>query len=77
MTNKSLLQKALSFHNLTNNQWDLLDQHIEKVTDRDLKLVFQTLIENQSRLEVSSMISEYYIDMYQQPLTNTTSEITL
>ena len=77
MTNRELLQKAMPLYNLTNDQWQLIENHLEKVSDGDLKSVLKTLHENQAKLETLNMVSDYYSDLYSNPIINKTYEIKL
>lgn len=77
MTNRELLQKAMPLYSLTNDQWHLIERHIEKVSDIDLKSVLKTLLANQAKLETLNMVSDYYSDLYSNPISNKTYEIVI
>lgn len=76
MTNRELLQRALPLKSLTEKEWNLLSDHIVKVSkDYDLMKVLEKLKTNQARVEVMGNYIEYYFDLLDEPVSNNCTDI--
>ena len=61
MTNRELIQTAMPLSSLTERQWEALIKHVQDINGV-LHEALETLISNQSRLEIISNYSDYYGD---------------
>lgn len=60
LTNRELLLNAMPLVSLSRKQWNLILDHIQG-TNGELLKVFETIIGNQSKIEVMSNYLEYYV----------------
>ena len=67
MTNRDLVQKAMPLASLTNEEWEEVNKHLAKQSGT-LFNALQTLITNQSRIEVMTNYYDYYADTLDSPL---------
>ena len=69
MTNRELLQKAMPLKSLSEQEWNVLNDYVEKLKDNSIYVVLQTLITNQSRIEVMANYFDYFADKLDEPVT--------
>lgn len=67
MTNRELIKIAMPLFSLTNEQWDIIEKHLQKISSESgtNSLLFKTLdllFRNQCRIEISANYNEYYFD---------------
>ena len=62
MTNRELLQKAMPLTSLTENEWNVLNDYLLKVSGTQIFAILDKLITNQSRIEIMSNYADYYFD---------------
>ena len=62
MTNRELLQKAMPLTSLTENEWNVLNDYLLKVSGTQISAILDKLITNQSRIEIMSNYADYYFD---------------
>ena len=60
MTNRELLQKAMPLISLTENEWNVLNDYLQKVSGTQISAILDKLITNQSRIEIMSNYADYY-----------------
>lgn len=68
MTNRELLQKAMPLTSLTENEWNVLNDYLLKVSGTQMSAILDKLITNQSRIEIMSNYTDYYFDTLDKPL---------
>ena len=62
MTNKDLLNKAMSLTSLSNDEWDLITEYTARINDRQIAGIIDKLCTNQARLEITRNYLDYYFD---------------
>ena len=67
LTNRELLLNAMPLVSLSRKQWNLILDHIQG-TNGELLKVFETMIGNQSKIEVISNYLEYYYEHIEDPV---------
>lgn len=67
LTNRELLLNAMPLVSLSRKQWNLILDHIQG-TNGELLKVFETMIGNQSKIEVMSNYLEYYYEHIEDPV---------
>ena len=79
LTNRELVQNAMPLVSLTRKQWNLLLKHIENVEcvegDGDLFKTLETLLNNQTRIEVLGNYRTYYKDTLDDPVSEKAVQI--
>lgn len=75
MTNRELLQKAMPLTSLTENEWNVLNDYLQKVSGTQISAILDKLITNQSRIEIMSNYADYYFDVLDKPLTRCNVEL--
>ena len=68
MTHRELLNMAMPLISLTNEQWDLICEHLEK-HDAELSAIIRILICNQARIEVTGNYLDYYFDSLEKQVS--------
>lgn len=68
LTNRELLMNAMPLSSLSREQWNLALAHVQS-TNGEVHKVLETLIANQSKLEVISNYKEYYYENLDEPVT--------
>ena len=76
LTKKELVMSALPLSNLTLGQWGTLLEFCEQTKKKDSELfkIFETLVSNQSRIEVMTMISANCYEELNDPVSDKVSE---
>ena len=62
MTHRELLQKAMPLTSLSEQEWNALNDYLEKVSGNQICSILNTLVINQSRLEIISNYLDYFAD---------------
>ena len=75
MTNRELLQKAMPLTSLTENEWNVLNDYLLKVSGTQISAILDKLITNQSRIEIMSNYADYYFDTLDKPLLRCSVEL--
>ena len=75
MTNRELLQKAMPLTSLTENEWNVLNDYLLKVSGTQISAILNKLITNQSRIEIMSNYADYYFDTLDKPLSRCSVEL--
>lgn len=73
LTNRDLMRNAMPLVSLSRKQWSLILKHTENIEcagDGELFKTLETLIDNQSRLEVIGGYVEYYKDTLDEPVSD-------
>ena len=68
LTNRELLMNAMPLSSLSREQWNVVLTHIQS-TNGEVHKVLDTLIANQSKLEVISNYKEFYYENLDEPVT--------
>ena len=73
LTNRDLMQNAMPLVSLSRKQWSLLLKHAENIEctegSSELFKAIETLIDNQSRLEVIGGYVAFYKDTLDEPVS--------
>ena len=75
MTNRELLQKAMPLTSLTENEWNVLNDYLHKVSGTQISAILNKIITNQSRIEIMSNYADYYFDTLDKPLPRCSVEL--
>ena len=75
MTNRELLQKAMPLTSLAENEWNVLNDYLQKVSGTQISAILDKLITNQSRIEIMSNYADYYFDNLDKPLPRCSVEL--
>ena len=75
MTNRELLQKAMPLTSLTENEWNVLNDYLLKVSGTQISAILNKLITNQSRIEIMSNYADYYFDTLDKSLPRCSVEL--
>lgn len=66
LTNRELLKNAMPLKSLTRTQWNTILAYAEELKNMDndsvLRTTIDTLISNQSKIEIMEQYSYYYLD---------------
>ena len=68
MTNRELLQKAMPLTSLSEQEWNALNEYLPKVSGTQISAILNTLITNQSRIEIMSNYFDAYGDILDEPI---------
>ena len=68
MTNRELVQMAMPLTSLTENEWNVLNDYLAKVSGNQISAILNTLITNQSRIEIMTNYFDAYGDILDEPL---------
>jgi hypothetical protein len=75
MTNKDLLIQAMPLFSLSQKEWDLFLNHIEKINDPELLQTLEKIKTNQTRLEVIGNYLDYFADVIDEPIRDESIQI--
>ena len=75
MTNRELVQMAMPLTSLTEQEWNILNDYLAKVSGNQIYTILNTLKTNQSRLEVMSNYFDYYNDILDEPVRQCSVEL--
>jgi len=75
MTNRELLQKAMPLTSLTENEWNVLNDYLSKVSGTQISAILNTLVTNQSRIEIMSNYTDYFFDKLDESLPECSVEL--
>ena len=68
MTNRELLQKAMPLTSLSEQEWNILNDYLVKVSGTQISAILNTLITNQSRIEIMTNYFDAYGDILDEPV---------
>lgn len=68
MTNKDLLNKAMTLKSLSETEWDLINEYLPKINDNKIAGIINKLCTNQARLEITRNYLDYYFDFMEEPV---------
>lgn len=78
LTNRDLLRNAMPLVSLEHEQWKLIMRYMETATlEKSIKDVLETVLVNQSRIEVLNSYGIYYGDKYDEPVPQKSVEMTV
>lgn len=73
LTNRELLQNAMPLSSLSRKQWNMLLKHIENIEcaegESELYKTLETLMNNQTRIEVIGNYVSFYKDTLDDPVS--------
>lgn len=73
LTNRELLQNAMPLSSLSRKQWNMLLKHIENIEcaegESELFKTLETLMNNQTRIEVIGNYVSFYKDTLDDPVS--------
>lgn len=68
MTNRELVQMAMPLTSLSEQEWNILNEYLTKVSGNQIYTILNTLKINQSRLEVMSNYFDAYGDILDEQI---------
>ncbi len=68
MTNRELVQKAMPLTSLSEQEWNALNEYLAKVSGNQISAILNTLITNQSRIEIMTNYFDAYGDILDEPI---------
>ena len=68
MTNRELVQLAMPLTSLSEQEWNLLNDYLAKVSGNQIYAILNTLIINQSRIETMTNYFDVYGDILDDPV---------
>ena len=80
LTHRELVRKAMPLVSLSKSQWRTLTDHIETLErekNETAKEVLETLITNQSRIEVMNNYCSYFGDVFDDTVSDKSTELVI